>query len=292
MSTEEALVTLGETTADAALGVLASLCPEGVEKGNVGVVQPGASPLQSLAYPAIATDVAYTDGVSGGNVFTMTRLGVRRLAAAMMGAELPSEDSDTELDEMETSALGEAMNQMMAAGAAALTKALGYPVDISVPTTRVLQSESDAEGAYPQSPHATRVSFTVLGESCRLIQLVPNAFVVRMGRALDNEITEQDDRGGEHNADPGLSSKLRRTHVRVAAELGRAQVRLKRLAAPLPGEVIELNRTAHDPIDLCVNGQRFATGELLLIDPNDWAVRIDHVLDVNPADYLTPIGGT
>ncbi|MGO9762003.1 MAG: FliM/FliN family flagellar motor switch protein [Solirubrobacteraceae bacterium] len=287
MNTDEALISLGETTADAAAGVMSALCGDSVEQGQVSVLRTGVSPLESVSYPVIATDVAYTEGVSGGNVFTITRLGARRLAATMMMAEPPAEDSGQDLDEIEMSALGEAMNQMMAASAGALAGALGYPVDISVPTTRVLTSASDAEGLYPQTPYATGVSFTMLGESCRLIQLIPNAFVVRMARALDNASDEQESDARAEDFDSGLSLLLREIPVRVAAELGRARLSLEQAADPRPGRVIELDRSCRDPIDLCVNGQRFATGQLFLIDQTEWALRIEHVLDVDPADYLS-----
>jgi flagellar motor switch protein FliN/FliY len=291
MSTEQALITLGETTADAALGILTSLCPAGAEKGRVTMVPTNVSPLASIAYPVIAIDVSYTDGVSGGNLFTITRLGARRLAAAMMMQEPPSEDNGQELDELEMSALGEAMNQMMAASAGALTGALGYAVDISVPTTRVLESADAAEGIYPQTPYATSVPFTVLGEACRLIQLVPNAFVVRMTWALDNESADDGGADPDDGTRFTLSSRLRDIPVRVAAELGRASLSLEQLADPRPGAVFELDRLSNDPVDLCVNGQRFATGELLLIGQAEWAIRIEQVLDVDPADYVSQIGG-
>jgi len=296
MSSEEALVHLGETTAEAVLGVLTSLCSDAVEKGQVSVVPTGVSALASLSYPVLATDASFTDGVSGGNVFTITRLGARRLAAAMMFQEPPAEDDGQDLDEIEMSAVGEAMNQMMAAGAGALTTALGYTVDISVPTTRILQSTDDAEAAYPQTPYATSVSFAVLDEPCRLIQLIPNAFVVRMERALDagTPVDGDGEQDSEHSAggEWSLSPMLREIPVRVAAELGRATLRLEQAAEPTPGMVIELDRSSDDPVDLCVNGCRFATGELLLIDQTEWAMRIERVLDVNPADYVTQTGGT
>ncbi|MGP0102144.1 MAG: FliM/FliN family flagellar motor switch protein [Solirubrobacteraceae bacterium] len=298
MNTDDALLTLGDTAADAVLGVLLTLCPDGVEKGHVSVVSAGASPLESVPFPVVATDVSYTEGVNGGNVFTITRLGARRLAAAMMMQEPPTEDGGQDLDEIEMSALGEAMNQMMAASAAALAGALGYPVDISVPSTRVLPDADAAEGVYPQTPYATRVSLTVLGESCRLIQLVPNAFVVRMARAIDDgeavesAAAEHDSRERDGGGDWGLSSRLRDIPVRVAAELGRATLSLEQVAEPRPGAVIELDRSSEDPIDLCVNGRRFATGRLFLIDQTEWAMRIERVLDVDPAEYVTQTGGT
>jgi flagellar motor switch protein FliN/FliY len=42
--------------------------------------------------------------------------------------------------------------------------------------------------------------------------------------------------------------------------------------------VVELNRSAEEPIDLYVNGRRFATGRLMVVDGTEWAVRIDTVL--------------
>ena len=44
------------------------------------------------------------------------------------------------------------------------------------------------------------------------------------------------------------------------------------------GAVVELNRSADEPIDLYVNGRRFATGRLMVVDGADWAVRIESIL--------------
>ena len=45
-----------------------------------------------------------------------------------------------------------------------------------------------------------------------------------------------------------------------------------------PGAVVELNRQADEPIDLYINGRRFATGRLMVVDGADWAVRIETIL--------------
>jgi flagellar motor switch protein FliN/FliY len=285
VNTDDALISLGDTTGEVVAGVMSSLCMEPVERGQVTIVASANGALESMAYPIVAADVSYTDGVSGGNVFAITRLGARRLAAAMMMVEPPTEDSEQELDELEMSALGEAMNQMMAASAGALAAALGYPVDISVPTTRLLAEMQEAEGIYPQTPYLTFVPFTVLGESCRLIQLIPNAFVVRMARALDDGASEEEASEEHDDRDSRISFMLRDVNVRVAAELGRTKMSLEQLSEPRLGSVIELDSSLEDPIDLCVNGQRFATGQLFLIDQTEWAMRIEHVLDVDPADF-------
>jgi flagellar motor switch protein FliN/FliY len=291
MTTEEALLELGGSTADAVLRVLLSIAPDAAEKGAVAVVPSSGTPMQALAFPAVAANVSYVDGVTGGNVFVITRLGARKLAATMMMQEPPTEDHDGELDEIELSAVGEAMNQMMAAAAGATGKVLGQEVEISVPTTRMFEKAAAAEGAYPKTPHATMAAFTVLGEPCRLIQLVPNAFVVRMTRALA-------DRNAEHRAgdasdgEPILSAEsIRDIRVRVGVELGRTTLPLAKAVGLGAGAVVELDRAPNDPIDLYVNGRRFATGRLLLIDQTEWAVHIEHVLDPEAAYATSHEGG-
>ena len=84
---------------------------------------------------------------------------------------------------------------------------------------------------YGTAPHACSTSFSVNGESCRLIQLVPSAFVVRMARAMDELGFEQpaDSAGlsGVDGAGPAsysLSETLQQDPLRVWAELGRTQL--------------------------------------------------------------------
>jgi flagellar motor switch protein FliN/FliY len=279
VKTDEALVKLAESTAEAVRGVLSSLCPDGVDEAHISIVPSGVSPLQAIPTPSVAANVAYIDGVTGGNVLVVTRLGARRLAAVMMGMEPPEADEGGDLDELELSAVGEAMNQSMAAAAGATGRLLGQEVEISVPETRVLATVADAEGAFPDAPHTTTASFTLLGEPCRLIQLVPNAFVVRMTRALSDRVAEQYDRTSESDS-PALSSvSITGLDVRVSAELGRAVLPVGRAVGLGRGSVLELDREADDPIDLFVNGRRFATARLLLIDGSEWAVRIEQLLE-------------
>jgi flagellar motor switch protein FliN/FliY len=274
VTTDEALIALGESTADAVLTVLETLAPGSVEKGPVAVVPNGVPPLQSIPPQSVAADVSYVDGVTGGNVFVVTRLGARRLAAAMMGMEPPEEDDGRDLDELELSAVGEAMNQSMAAAAGATGSVLGQEVEISVPETRLLATAADAEGVYPTAPHATTTGFKLLGEPCRLIALVPNAFVVRMTRALADRAERAADSGADGPSTLNADS-IRDLPVRLAAELGRTRLPVANAVSLRSGAVLELDRAADDPIDLYVNGRRFATARLLLIDETDWAVRIE-----------------
>src|SRR3954462_8209217 len=102
-----------------------------------------------------------------------------------------------------------------------------------------------------------------------------------MTRALDEMRAEIPSQDTGHREDAGAGPSmpsLAGIPVRVWAELGRAQMASAEIVGLPPGAVVELNRQAEEPIDLYVNGRRFATGRLVVVDGPDWAVRIEQVL--------------
>jgi flagellar motor switch protein FliN/FliY len=280
---DEPLLKLGQSTGEAASGVLEMFAPGQVTVGGVDVVAADHHPLEGIAAPAVVTSVSYVDGVTGGNLFAMSLTGARKLAAAMMGTG--AEESSEELSELELSAVAEAMNQMMASGAIATGEVLGTDVEIGAPETKTFASADEAVAEYERTPHAVRVVITVCGEQCRLVQLVPNAFVVRMTRALDELGAEYADGSGSPiapaEADSDIASPvLAGIPVRVWAELGRAQMPSAQIVGLPAGAVVELDRQADEPIDIFVNGMRFASGRLIVVDGSDWAVRIEEIFDL------------
>ncbi|HEV7772062.1 MAG TPA: FliM/FliN family flagellar motor switch protein [Conexibacter sp.] len=321
-STTDALMRLGASTAEAVAKSLDAICPSPVERGDVTVVPGDESPFDGFPFddgPAVAVSVHYVDGVTGGNVLLMTARAARAIAAAMGGdavaapppsdavpADAPAADAPTAdttppdaptadtppvpdaPTELELSAVAEAANQMFAAAASATGVVLSQGVEIAPPDTRLLDSAVAAREAFDATPHAVSATFVVCGEPCRLVQLVPNAFVVRMTRALDEQGTEQLSGDGGLSAlgiarrtEPGeeraLDDALRDIRVRVWAELGRTRVSLGAAPELPPGAVLELDRKADDPVDLYVNGLRFASGRLVLTDEGEWALRLEEV---------------
>lgn len=272
-----ALKQLGESTAEAVAGVLNTLAPGVVERGTVTVAGTDADPLAGIRAPVVVASVSYVDGVTGGNLFVIGVRGAKRLAASMMGMAEP-EDIDGELSELELSAVSEASNQMMAVAAGATSKVLGEEVEIGVPQTQLLEAVSEAEALYEKTPHQAHVAFTIFGESCRLVQLVPNAFVVRMGRAFGEQagaLLDQD--LPLEIVDSGSEEVLRGVALRVWAELGRANLPVGRAVGLASGSIVELDRAVDDPVDLFVNGRLFASGRLVLADDGEWAVRIEEI---------------
>jgi flagellar motor switch protein FliN/FliY len=287
----DALQQLGQRTAEAVGSVLAAFCGDQAELGSVAPVKIDVNPFAMVPEPAVLSHVAYVDGVTGGNMFAIGVAGARRLGAAMMGQDPAASASEEPLSELEMSAVGEAMNQMMATAAATVSDILGQEIDIDPPRTEVVDSLESAVGIQASSSHLLSASFTVCGAPARLVQIVPQAFLVRMRQALDERAEEAaaeqpapllEGAGGGVSADT-----LRRVRLRVWAEIGRARMSMSRAVAIQPGEIVELDRGADEPVDLYVNGRLFATGTLVRVDDADWAVRIES-LTVNS----TPSGGS
>jgi flagellar motor switch protein FliN/FliY len=286
VSARDALNRLGQSTAEACLGVLEMFAAGKVSVGDVTTIDDSKNAFDGVPVPSVAMSVSYVDGVTGGNVFLITLDGAKMLAASMMGMDQPEDPDAAELSELELSAASEAMNQMMASAAAATSVVLGTEVEIGTPETKTFTGADPIRDAYPQTPHAVRVAMSICGEPARLVQLVPSAFVVRMSSALDEigaEVGAVPDTGtagpaGSTTARPSLAG----IPVRVWAELGRARMPSAQIVGLPTGAVVELDKQADDAIDLYVNGTHFATGRLVVVDGTDWAVRIEHVLDTSP----------
>tara|TARA_A100001015_G_scaffold313794_1_gene421862 strand:- start:2653 stop:3201 length:549 start_codon:yes stop_codon:yes gene_type:complete len=64
--------------------------------------------------------------------------------------------------------------------------------------------------------------------------------------------------------------------VDVSIELGRSQVSLKKLYELKSGSIIELSRLVGEPLDLVINDQVIARGEVVAVNSN-YGIRITHV---------------
>jgi flagellar motor switch protein FliN len=275
----EALVRLAASTAEAIAQTLEMFAPGEVTRGEVTVLGDDARPFAGLEPGSAAAGVSYVDGVTGANVF-LAPPGTARMLAARMG--MPDAlEQDGELGELELSAVSEAANQMMAAAAGAIGVVLGQEVEISPPTTVAVSEDAEAEELFGTAPMAASTSFLFAGEPCRLVQLVPTAFVVRIARALearqDESVPADARRAPEAGETPtqALADALSDIKLRVWAELGRTRMPFgDALELPL-GSVVELDEMVEAPIDLYVNGLRFAQGRLMVSDDGRWVFQLD-----------------
>ena len=161
--------------------------------------------------------------------------------------------------ELELSAVAEAMNQMMAAAAGATSAVLGTEVEIGLPRRAFASADAGdrrlrADARTRRAP-PSRCAASPAGSSSSC----PNAFIVRMTRALDElgaEIAAPAPARGGRRADGPPTARRRSPASRCAsgAELGRARMASAEIVGLPPGAVVELDRQADEPIDLYVNG--------------------------------------
>ena len=256
--------------------------------------------------PALIVSIDYTEGLDGRNVFLLTIADASVVADLMMGgAGTPAE----ELSELHTSAIAEAMNQMMGSASTAMAEMAGRRVDISAPQMQILDlaDEASLEELGIASSAMVRTSFQLrVGEllDTTLMQLMPIDFA----RALVDGLMApaapaapgpdpDDDARHLHAlpappvaqpvtfpslddvpASPGGSdiSLLLDVPLQVTVELGRTQLRIRNVLELVPGSIVELDKLAGEPVDVLVNGKPIARGEVVVID-EEFGVRITDV---------------
>ena len=99
--------------------------------------------------------------------------------------------------------------------------------------------------------------------------------VAQATAAVADQLQELAGHAGE--GDPIGIESLLEVPVRVTVQIGRTRMSLGELVALGPGSLIPLDREAHEPADILVNGRVVARGEVVTID-NTYGVRITSLL--------------
>ena len=117
--------------------------------------------------------------------------------------------------------------------------------------TRARSSSTDGVVEAPGSAaHLTSASFLMFDEPCRLVQIIPTAFTVRMATALDDRalaVEAPARQEGDPAAAAALAALLEAAPVKLTAELGRSRIRVARAVRLPPGAIVELDREPDDP---------------------------------------------
>lgn len=135
--------------------------------------------VEEYQRPAALVRIRYTDGLDGMNVFVISTQDASIVADLMMGGSGTA--SSAELDEIQVSAVGEAMNQMMGASATAMANLLGRRVDISSPEVGTLDlsaPEAQLDVVPAGEPLVVAAFDLIVGDLLQttLMQLMPLPF--------------------------------------------------------------------------------------------------------------------
>lgn len=84
---------------------------------------------------------------------------------------------------------------------------------------------------------------------------------------------------GEGAMDQGVQLDLiQNVTVSISVEVGRSSLRIRDLVRLGQGSVVELDRVAGEPLDVCVNNTVIARGEVVLVNER-YGIRLTQVVD-------------
>ncbi len=98
---------------------------------------------RDFSAPYIALKVKFVDGIDGDNVLIMSIKDAIIIADIMMGGTGTHVDNRDRLNEIEISAVSEAMNQMIASSATSMSTMFQKTIDISIPETIISYKDND-----------------------------------------------------------------------------------------------------------------------------------------------------
>ncbi len=190
---EDALGEIGNISFGSSATALSTLLNQKVDitTPNVTVVLK-KDLAEEFPHPYVAISVNYTEGFSGMNLLVIKQSDAAVIADLMLGGDGTSPPEM--LDEIQLSAVQEAMNQMMGSAATSMSTIFSKKVDISPPAIDILNL-SDGEGTetIPDHDIFVKISFRLkIGEliDSNIMQLLQLDFAKSLVNGLLNPTAE------------------------------------------------------------------------------------------------------
>lgn len=190
LSTEEkdTLGEIGNISFSSAATALSSLLNQKVSITIPGVKAVSADMVEkSFPRPHVAVNVEYTKGFEGTNLFVISMTDASIIANLMMGGDGEVDEADN-IDEMQQSAVQEAMNQMMGSASTSMSTIFNKRVDISPPGVNIMNLEEEESARYiPDEDTVVQIAFRIqIGElmDSYIMQLIPLGFAKKMVEEL------------------------------------------------------------------------------------------------------------
>jgi len=270
----------------------------------------------SFQIPYVLVEVNFTSGLEGTNLLIIKVTDAAVIADLMMGGS--GEDVAAELDEIKSSAVAEAMNQMIASAATSMSTIFQRSVKISPPSLKTIDFSNESYTLpWQEDQMLAVVNFRMEVENLidsQIMQVIP----VETAKAETSMLlsVSMPDTGSTPGATvPELTAKAttseyatsslpqappvqttNETRKRVYGSqarnidlildvpldveviLGTAVKHIQEILKLAPGAIVELDRLVDEPVDITVNGTPIARGEVVVVNEN-FGVRITHILE-------------
>lgn len=170
--------------------------------------------LNEFQEPFVAVQVGYTEALEGANLLVIEIGDASIIADLMMGGD--GSNKKDELNEIELSAVQEAMNQMMGSAATSLSTMISAMVDITPPSVKVIDIDSGGgQDLIPNEEAFIRVSFELkvgdLIDSYIMQLIAPNFAKNLLGKLHSIGSDTTDSIMEESQASPSMPPKVEET---------------------------------------------------------------------------------
>ncbi|MGG3956073.1 flagellar motor switch phosphatase FliY [Bhargavaea massiliensis] len=186
---QDALGEIGNISFGSSATALSMLLNQKVEitTPNVSLIE-RARIAEEFPHPYVAIQVSYTEGFLGTNLLVIKQSDAAIIADLMMGGD--GTNPSASMDEIQLSAVQEAMNQMMGSAATSMSTIFSKKVDISPPSLHLLDlSEGEGFEYLPPDDVLVKVSFRLkVGNliDSNIMQLLPIHFAKELVENLLN----------------------------------------------------------------------------------------------------------
>lgn len=175
----DALGEIGNISFGSSATALSTLLNQKVEINTPTVTAVHRSKLEeAFPDPYVAVQVYYTEGFTGSNMLVIQQNDAAIIADLMLGGD--GLNPRELLDEIQLSAVQEAMNQMMGSAATSMSTVFSKRVDISPPNINLLNVvEGEGTDSIPEDDILVKVSFSLkIGNliDSNIMQLLPVTF--------------------------------------------------------------------------------------------------------------------
>jgi flagellar motor switch protein FliN len=149
--------------------------------------------VDEFPQPHVSVLVNYTEGFRGSNLLVIKTEDAKIIADLMLGGD--GTNTAVEFSELHTSAVQEAMNQMMGSASTSMSTVFNKKIDISPPSIDIMNIvEGEGTGNIPKDEYLVKVAFNLKVGSLidsNIMQLIPVEFAKELVQELMEGPTEQ-----------------------------------------------------------------------------------------------------
>ena len=149
---------------------------------------------ESYTRPCVGVRIDYKIGLKGANLLILVNRDVKIITSLMLGGDGTVAEGDDKLTELDLSAIGEAMNQMIGSSSTSLASMMNEKIDIATPKPFLMDfnDESIFDEIMNKEPdnRMVAISFDMqVGDliDSKIVQALPIKFALMMAKKLKKE---------------------------------------------------------------------------------------------------------